>query len=177
MVKCRGQRNQPDGDPHLGCIDVRRELLWMHESPTWPFFSTPLMPFSFSWFFFLLLLIAQGMRACFIWCISVIYPLDDGIVHRPWGVGTCKGSFSYDDRETWPKNWVMAIMSEVELMLSFCPRANLNVLAIFCILIFLLFCLWPSYALSVSFRCINLLRQISRPWLGMRMCWCQIPMN
>lgn len=54
-------------------------------------------------------------------------------------------------------------MSEVELMLGLFPCANVYVPAIFCILIFLWFTLWPWYALSCSFSCIYLLGQISRP--------------
>lgn len=43
MSKYHGQRDKHDGDPHTECIDVRREKLWMHELPTQPFFSTPIV--------------------------------------------------------------------------------------------------------------------------------------
>lgn len=58
-------------------------------------------------------------------------------------VGTCTGLF-YDVIEQHVlRNRVMTIKSGIELMLGFCPRVNLYVPAIFCILIsflLILFC-------------------------------------
>lgn len=90
--------------------------------------------------------------------IAIILPLNDESVYYSLGLGHARVS-SYDIMEQHRlMNWVMAIMSEVELVLGFYPRANMyfpSHLLYFDILSFVLLC--PSYTLFVSFSCVNLL--------------------
>ena len=67
MAKYHDQRDQYGGVPHPRCLDVRREQSWMHELPTWLLFFHPsCVPFTFLDFFFILLLVAQRVRAYFV---------------------------------------------------------------------------------------------------------------
>lgn len=141
MDKCHGQRDQHDGDPHLECE------MWggsnMHELPTRPLYFLPsCASFTFAWFFFVLLLVPQRVRCCFVLCMTIVLPLNEEATHCPLGLGDASDHF-YDMMEQHVfRNWVTTIMSEVELMLGFCPRANVYVPTIFCILILFYFIFW-----------------------------------
>jgi len=81
-----------------------------------------------------------------------VLPFNDEETHCPSGLGHVRDLFMMYRSNMVLRNWVMAIMSEVELMLGVCLHANVYVLAIYCMLIFfLLFFSWQLYAFFLFF--------------------------
>lgn len=137
----------------------------MHELPARPLFFHPSCdPFTCS----------SKRQSLLCMMYSRHYPLKGEVAHCPLGIGTCKGSFSQYEEKYVLRIRGMATISEVELMLGFCPHVILYVPANFCILIFFGFCWWLSYAFVCSFSCITLPGPSSRTY---RSCMVPIPKN